>query len=106
MSTVAMPKSQSVLYTRLEGFCATKKRRGPAQFVENEWTDPHVDNVMAGQNSITFPRGIPPTGHTSTEPVRVVSVDGPRDLRRFIRLPWSVYADDPTWIPPLLAERR
>src|SRR5580765_6423172 len=27
-------------------------------------------------------------------------------MRRFVRVPWSVYADDPTWIPPLLVERR
>ncbi|MGD2098953.1 MAG: N-acetyltransferase [Desulfobacterales bacterium] len=28
------------------------------------------------------------------------------DLRRFIRLPWSIYADDPVWVPPLLMERK
>jgi hypothetical protein len=27
-------------------------------------------------------------------------------MRRFIRVPWSVYADDPTWVPHLLVERR
>ena len=27
-------------------------------------------------------------------------------MRRFIRVPWSVYADDPAWVPPLLLERR
>src|ERR1051325_3889818 len=27
-------------------------------------------------------------------------------MRRFIRVPWSVYADDPTWVPHLLLERR
>jgi GNAT superfamily N-acetyltransferase len=27
-------------------------------------------------------------------------------MRRFIRVPWSVYGDDPTWVPHLLAERR
>ena len=26
-------------------------------------------------------------------------------MRRFIRVPWSVYADDPTWVPHLLVER-
>ncbi|MBZ0168711.1 MAG: hypothetical protein K8F29_04615 [Kofleriaceae bacterium] len=33
-------------------------------------------------------------------------INGSRDLRRFIRLPSSFYADDPAWIPPLLIERR
>ena len=27
-------------------------------------------------------------------------------LRQFIRLPWSIYADDPAWIPPLILERK
>ena len=29
-----------------------------------------------------------------------------RELDRFIRVPWTVYADDPVWIPPLLLERK
>ena len=29
-----------------------------------------------------------------------------RDLERFLRLPWSLYADDPAWIPPLLSQLR
>ncbi len=33
-------------------------------------------------------------------------VDDARQRRQFIRLPWSVYAGDPAWIPPLLIERR
>jgi hypothetical protein len=39
-------------------------------------------------------------------PLRVVPVDGRLGLRRFIRLPWSIYRDDPAWVPPLLMERR
>ncbi len=35
-----------------------------------------------------------------------MAVEGRRALREFIRLPWYVYANDPVWIPPLLAERR
>ncbi len=27
-------------------------------------------------------------------------------LRQFIRLPWSIYADDSAWIPPLILERK
>ncbi len=40
------------------------------------------------------------------EQVRIVPVDDARQRRQFIRLPWSVYAVDPAWIPPLLIERR
>lgn len=29
-----------------------------------------------------------------------------RDRRRFQRLPWSIYAGDPNWVPPLLAQER
>ena len=38
--------------------------------------------------------------------LRVVPVDAPSSLRRFLLVPWSIYADDPAWVPPLLAERR
>jgi hypothetical protein len=38
-------------------------------------------------------------------PLRILPVEGRRGLRQFIRLPWSIYADDPVWIPPLLLER-
>ncbi|HDT13047.1 MAG TPA: hypothetical protein ENO03_01695 [Candidatus Aminicenantes bacterium] len=29
-----------------------------------------------------------------------------RDMRRFLRLPWRIYAGDPNWVPPLLSEVR
>jgi len=29
-----------------------------------------------------------------------------RDRRRFQRLPWSIYAGDPNWVPPLLSQER
>lgn len=40
------------------------------------------------------------------EPVRIEPINGSRDLRRFIRVPWSIYVDDPAWIPHLLLERQ
>jgi hypothetical protein len=36
----------------------------------------------------------------------VVPVQTARDLRRFIDVPWHVYAGEPNWIPPLLIEQR
>ena len=38
--------------------------------------------------------------------LRVVKVEGRTALNDFIRLPWSLYTDDPMWVPPLLLERR
>ena len=34
-------------------------------------------------------------------PVRVAPARGSADLRRFIDLPWRLYAGDPCWVPPL-----
>ncbi|MGD9264464.1 MAG: hypothetical protein PVJ71_01675 [Lysobacterales bacterium] len=38
--------------------------------------------------------------------VQVLPVEGKKALDSFIRVPWSVYRDDPAWIPPLIMERR
>jgi len=38
--------------------------------------------------------------------VSVRAVADARDLDCFIRLPWTLHADDPAWVPPLLADRR
>ena len=43
---------------------------------------------------------------STAEPLRIATVSGPHDLHRFIRVPWSIYAEDPAWVPPLLVERR
>ena len=40
------------------------------------------------------------------ESLQVVKVKRKSDLNEFIRLPWSLYKDDPNWIPPLILERR
>jgi hypothetical protein len=42
----------------------------------------------------------------SNKALRVVKVEGRSGLNDFIRLPWSLYSDDPMWVPPLLIERR
>jgi hypothetical protein len=41
-----------------------------------------------------------------TAPARVAPVHDARTLDQFIRLPWRIYADDPVWVPPLLADVR
>ena len=37
--------------------------------------------------------------------LRIEQVEGRRAQRQFIRLPWSIYADNPLWVPPLLMDR-
>jgi GNAT superfamily N-acetyltransferase len=41
---------------------------------------------------------------TSTISVRRVA--GPADHKIFLRFPWTVYKDDPHWVPPLVSMRR
>ncbi|MGD1880644.1 MAG: dATP pyrophosphohydrolase [Kiloniellaceae bacterium] len=36
----------------------------------------------------------------------IEAVERPAASDAFVRLPWSIYRDDPAWIPPLLMERR
>jgi len=47
---------------------------------------------------------IPGSNISATTDVRPVRSGG--DLRKFIGLPWQIYADDPAWVPPLRLERR
>jgi len=65
-----------------------------------------MGTVVADQNSTTLPGGSPPAIRATRESLRIVPIKRSRDLRSFIRLPWSVYRGDPAWIPPLLLERR
>jgi len=36
--------------------------------------------------------------------VEIREASSRRDLDKFIKLPWSIYVDDPHWVPPLLVE--
>ena len=38
--------------------------------------------------------------------LKVMKVNNRSEFNDFIRLPWSLYTDDPMWVPPLLLERR
>ena len=40
---------------------------------------------------------------TSTDSIKIEAVEGARHLDDFLRVPYVVHADDPTWVPPLLA---
>ncbi len=38
--------------------------------------------------------------------MQIAQISDKKDLDRFIRFPWTVYAGDPNWVPPLLSEMR
>ncbi len=38
--------------------------------------------------------------------LRIIAVTDSRLMRKFIKLPWSLYAKDPCWVPPLIFERK
>jgi hypothetical protein len=38
--------------------------------------------------------------------IEIREVSGNRALKTFIRVPWSIYKDDPNWVPPLMHERK
>lgn len=38
--------------------------------------------------------------------VEICQVSGRRQRDQFLRFPWSIYRDDPVWVPPLFAERK
>lgn len=42
---------------------------------------------------------------TSPQSLRIEPVEGRRALRQFIRVPWTIYGNDPLWVPPLIMER-
>ena len=42
----------------------------------------------------------------SGKSIEIREVTGKKDLKTFIRIPWSIYKDDPNWIAPLLFERK
>jgi len=55
-------------------------------------------------NSANQPQDHP--SDSSGKTLNVVEVKDRNALNDFIRLPWSLYTDDPMWVPPLLLERR
>ncbi len=40
----------------------------------------------------------------SVSSVEIVNVRNGRELRDFIRLPWSIYRGNPYWVPPLIID--
>ena len=40
-----------------------------------------------------------------TSEITIKEVTSKQDLKKFVKLPWSLYAQDPNWVPPLIMER-
>jgi len=38
--------------------------------------------------------------------IKIQTVDDGRGLETFVRLPWRIYGNDPSWVPPLVAEQK
>jgi len=47
-----------------------------------------------------------PNGEKAKSSLQIFKVMDRKSRDTFIRLPWSIYQDDPLWVPPLLLERR
>ena len=43
---------------------------------------------------------------SSSSAITVRPVEDTKAMKAFIRLPWSIYKDDPQWIPPLISEAK
>jgi hypothetical protein len=39
-------------------------------------------------------------------PLRIEPVRTPKDLHAFVTYPWSIYRDDPQWVPPLIGDTK
>jgi len=48
----------------------------------------------------------PPSRKNKSSRLQVVKVEGRSALKDFIGLVWPLYQDDPSWVPPLVLERR
>ncbi len=63
------------------------------------------ENQQSTINNQQFPNqqsAVP--GAPSSAPITIREVQTRRDLDRFVKLPWKIYATDPHWVPPLLVE--
>jgi len=44
--------------------------------------------------------------HLSGTEVEIREVSSKKSLNTFIKVPWSIYKNDPNWVPPLIVERK
>lgn len=65
---------------------------------ENQ-TPGDAGSAVAQASAISFPKATAAEG-----PTEIREVGGRRDLDQFCKVAWSIYVDDPHWVPPLLVE--
>ena len=81
-------------------------KKGGAQITKTYRLFDFDDDPPAAADGLPTPhrRWIVPAPAVAQGPVEVRAVENNADRKRFIRLPWSIYANDPQWVPPLLIE--
>lgn len=45
-------------------------------------------------------------GSKTLEEIKILPVRNGAEMRRFIKLPWRIYCNDPCWVPPLLMDMK
>jgi hypothetical protein len=45
-------------------------------------------------------------GSKTLEEIKILPVRNGAEMRRFIKLPWGIYRNDPCWVPPLLMDMK
>jgi GNAT superfamily N-acetyltransferase len=51
------------------------------------------------------PEGATAAAGPAAPTVTVRPISGRADLKRFVKFPWKIYADDPYWVPPLITQQ-
>jgi len=64
-----------------------------------------IYNYLKSKQKITGNTRIVRMVMQTIQPLKIIPIEGRRALKAFIRLPWSIYANDPVWVPPLFFER-
>ncbi|GJL66646.1 MAG: DNA-binding protein [Nitrospirales bacterium] len=62
------------------------------------------DRAQMGSNTHTGPHQSLTTDEVNA--LCILPVEDSRTVEQFIRVPWSIYANDPCWVPPLFFERK
>jgi GNAT superfamily N-acetyltransferase len=78
-------------------------KKGGAQIVKTYRLYDFDDDPPASADGSPAPcrRSIVPAASPPKGKLEVREVTSKADQKRFIELPWSIYADDPQWVPPL-----
>jgi GNAT superfamily N-acetyltransferase len=62
------------------------------------------ESVGEGQGATVKVREEEKSGAVLAAPLEIRPVQGRGDFKRFLNMPWPIYAEDPQWVPPLLLD--